>query len=202
MLEPTVFNQTDDHIIDSKLEMSPSEIYEKHIRSTLSKEETKSHIDRLIAAKEETSIERIKRKYLNNDKPSEISPQFNYSHERREKKTNAPPQKQISPHLSPVNKHIPLQNKQNNDNVKKSNARNTTKPKIVNKNLNTKPKKNLKSPAVKKVQIAHNKVHSNIIKNAMNPGTKSLTDIFTLIKMHAQQCPAFKSLLESNGFTV
>jgi hypothetical protein len=205
-LEPTVFNQTDDHIIDSNMEISPSQIYDKHIKSTLSKEETKDHIDKLIAAKEETSIEKIKRKYLKND--ISIGNRDVKDADKRIKSVSSKKETIKAATESCSTNNIPsktLTKKPSITQIKKPQGKSSRQNSISSKSTRRLPSAKGKAKMVTKptkcVSIkGMGTPNSKLINNG--PSKKSISDLFTLIRMHAQNCTDMKCMLEANGFSV
>ena len=205
-LEPTVFNQTDDHIIDSNMEISPSQIYDKHIKATLSKEETKDHIDRLIAAKEETSIEKIKRKYLKNNISVEQKENKDVDKRIKSVSTKKETVKAVTESCSTNN--VPSKNsnkKPLSTQIRKPLGKSTRQNSISSKSTRRQPSAKGKSKAENKTTKCMSikgitKQNSKLINNV--PPLKSLSDLFTLIRMHAQNCSDMKCMLEANGFSV
>jgi hypothetical protein len=199
-----VFNQTDDHIIDSNIELSPSQIYDQHIQSTLSKEETKAHIDKLIAAKQETSIEKIKRKYLNTDLSDDNNVQSEAHQYSKPQSTNKENQKaSYVPNVHIKKPSNSLKKKPSFSNISRPPAKVSRQSSITNKSVTRAP------TAKRQTKVGSKPTKANITQAKQNskslynePQNKSLSDLFTLIRMHAQNCNEMRLMLEANGFSV
>ena len=186
-LQPTIFNKTDDHIFDSKLELSPSEIYENQYLGNRAKEEAKENIDKRIKEIEETSIERIKKKYL------KVSPEISPIKNVRE----APREEAMISNVPKSNKCIQHQN------FKK-------KPvvcKVVHseKRAPIQSRRKINIPTQVKPMKPSNSMHVKTPSTTLAARKKEkggLKNVFDILINHVYQCPVLRQILEDNGITV
>lgn len=191
-LQPTIFNQTDDHIIDSNIELSPSQLYEKQFRGVKENAETKENIDRRIKEIEETSIERIKRKYLKMS--PQVSPVGNISEDRKERM---------------IQKCPPKSNKSLQQNKVLASSKKPAVCKMMHsaKRAPMQSRRKLNIPLQVKAKrpsnISHSKTPSTApARKKEKEKEKGLKALFEILYSHASHCQVLKQLLEDAGFQI